>query len=269
MSLFIKPNSIETYLSGITRRLQPFYPDVKQSRDNPFLKDVIKGLKQQHNYAVLQKEPVTFKQLNMVARAYQKSQCINDALFLALLTTGFFGLLCLGELVDPNDPTLIDQQKTTCRNSISHNSDSVRFTLPASKTDKYFQGNHVLLCRNGHENDPVDAMNYYLSLRDAYFPDCKFLWLTAAGNPPTRRWFMKKFHLYFDARYGGHSLRAGGATLLAKKGVSFDLIQAIGRWSSDAFRIYVRQHPIIIHSSITSNIRRDAPPAQTELAAGY
>lgn len=67
MAQFIKPSSIETYLSGITYRLQPYFPDAKIVRDNVFLKNIIKGVKRMKNNPVSRKQPITFSQLNHIA----------------------------------------------------------------------------------------------------------------------------------------------------------------------------------------------------------
>jgi len=42
-------------------------------------------------------------------------------------------------------------------------------------------------------------------------------------------------------RYGGHSLRIGGATALAFCGADHSAIKSVGRWNSDAFERYVRE----------------------------
>ena len=39
--------------------------------------------------------------------------------------------------------------------------------------------------------------------------------------------------------YAGHSFRKGGATSLAAAGTPHHLIQALGRWSSDCYRLYI------------------------------
>ncbi|KAG2112218.1 uncharacterized protein F5147DRAFT_523484, partial [Suillus discolor] len=49
-------------------------------------------------------------------------------------------------------------------------------------------------------------------------------------------WFTTCFQCIFANRgFSGHSIRAGGATALALMGVSPDMIQGAGRWSSDEF----------------------------------
>ena len=40
--------------------------------------------------------------------------------------------------------------------------------------------------------------------------------------------------------YSGHSFRIGTATTAAQAGIEDSTIQMLGRWSSDAFRTYVR-----------------------------
>lgn len=253
MSKFVKPSSIDTYLSGIMYRLRPFFLDVKLARDNDFLKNVLWGIKRQHGSAVIRKQPITFDDLERIATIYHTKTGLDNHLFLALFTAGFFGLLRLGELTDANDPRLINRRKTIRRDSVTIDDNAVSFTLPSSKTDKFFQGNQILLRRNGCNNDPVKAFTTYLHQRDTFFPSTPWLWVTSWGEPPFRRWFLLHFHEHFDKNFGGHSLRSGGATLLAQKGVDFNLIQALGRWSSDAFRIYIRQHPLLVHEAVSQN----------------
>ncbi|KAG1865034.1 hypothetical protein DFJ58DRAFT_772079 [Suillus subalutaceus] len=43
----------------------------------------------------------------------------------------------------------------------------------------------------------------------------------------------------------GHSMRAGGATALAIARMTPNIIQAAGRWSSDEFQKYIRQHAFL------------------------
>ncbi|KAJ3964165.1 hypothetical protein EV361DRAFT_812507, partial [Lentinula raphanica] len=43
----------------------------------------------------------------------------------------------------------------------------------------------------------------------------------------------------------GHSLRAGGATFYARLGLSESVIMALGRWSSAAWKINIRDNPTV------------------------
>ena len=76
---------------------------------------------------------------------------------------------------------------------------------------------------------------------------------------PTQSWFINRLKALFpDDNVVGHSLRSGGATALALAGVPLERIQIIGRWSSEAFLIYIRQNPILLQSSITGHSAFDA-----------
>jgi len=46
-----------------------------------------------------------------------------------------------------------------------------------------------------------------------------------------------------------YSARAGGATFFTSLGLSEDIIQAIGRWSSKAWKIYIQDNPSVRPSS--------------------
>ena len=62
------------------------------------------------------------------------------------------------------------------------------------------------------------------------------------GSQPTRAWFDKKFFAILGHDYGGHSPCVGGETFYASLGLFEDIIQAIGRWSSTAWKIYIRDN---------------------------
>ena len=79
------------------------------------------------------------------------------------------------------------------------------------------------------------------------------LWLRANGTIPNRSFFIRKLRFFFDKDIGGQSMRAGGATFLAEKGTPPALIQARGRWSLDAFLIYIHKNPALLIDLITGH----------------
>ena len=58
-------------------------------------------------------------------------------------------------------------------------------------------------------------------------------------------WADLQFFALLDRRFGGHSARAGGVTFCAGLGVSESIIQALGQWSSEAWKIYIRENPSV------------------------
>ncbi|KAI0037693.1 hypothetical protein FA95DRAFT_1476687, partial [Auriscalpium vulgare] len=63
-----------------------------------------------------------------------------------------------------------------------------------------------------------------------------------------RSWFLRRLRKFFPNTIAGHSLRAGGATYFASAGWPDNRIQALGRWTSDTFRIYIRKNPVLLQA---------------------
>lgn len=152
----------------------------------------------------------------------------------------------LGELVWPDRRELRDYRKVTMRHSVKLFPTGFGFTLPGHKADRFFEGNEVLVNRVAGDDDPDAAFRAYLASRDARLALRPELWLEADGTIPTRSWFISRLRRHFGSNVSGHSLRAGGATALAAAGVPPHIIQAMGRWSSDTFQIYIRKHPAVL-----------------------
>jgi hypothetical protein len=92
----------------------------------------------------------------------------------------------------------------------------------------------------------VQLLKTYTSSRDALHGPRLALFLCEDGSLPSRSWFEKKFHSFLSHDFGGHSAaRAGGATYYASLGLSDSIIQALGRWSLSAWKIYIRDNPTI------------------------
>lgn len=151
---------------------------------------MLRGTKCLQGSPTIQKEPVNFDDLQAVVRIYNNQNNLDNRLFIALLTTGFFGLLRLEELTDSNNPCLIDRRKMIRHDSVTISPNNIHFLLPSSKTDHFFQGNHVLLCCNNCHNDPVITFSCYLEQRDKTFPSATWLWLMSQGEPLSQRWFL-------------------------------------------------------------------------------
>ena len=93
----------------------------------------------------------------------------------------------------------------------------------------------------------------YLHRCDQLFPYHPELWLTSSGFVPTYSWFVSRLQHTLGPDVGGHSIRSGGATALALAGVPDNIIQLLGRWSSDTVRIYIRLHPVLLHALLHSD----------------
>ena len=93
--------------------------------------------------------------------------------------------------------------------------------------------------------DPVLLLRAYVVRRDAFHGAKLPLFICRDGSLPTRSWFDSKFFSLLDRSFGGHSARAGGATFYSSLGLSEDIIQAIGQWTSQSWEIYIRDNPTV------------------------
>ena len=79
--------------------------------------------------AVKQKQPLSLDDLGQVLDYYATSTQHNDLLFVAMLLTGFFALMCLDELTFPDDKSLCNWWKITHRESVVVNAQFHEFLI--------------------------------------------------------------------------------------------------------------------------------------------
>ena len=243
MSHHIEPRSVSSYLSGICQQLEPYFEHVRASRHTPLVARTMTGCLRLFSSPTTRKRALTLSDL-----------ILDDLLFKAILLTGFFALMRLGELTFPNTKKLRNWRKVTKRSSVIVYADQYEFHLPSHKADRFFEGNRIIVKRQQYSDiNPLACFTDYLSSRDEAFPLSSPLWLTSRGTVPTRDFFISRLNRFFENDVAGQSMRAGGATSLAEHGVPPSLIQLIGRWSSDAFFIYIRKSPVLIQALLYSD----------------
>ena len=258
MSHYIKPKSVGSYLSGVCNQLESFFPEVRSNRRHWLVTKTLAGCRKMFPSVVSRKRPVTRTELATIVKSYDHSTSYDVALFLTILLTGFHGLMRLGELTWPDNKKLRDYRKIVMRSSVCVNPKSFQFTLAGHKADRLFEGSLILIQSTDVDDDAWAPFTKYLSLRDQRFPYRAELFLRENGTIPTRAWFLRILHQHLSGNIGGQSLRAGGATALAEAGIPPHLIQAIGRWSSEAFQIYIRRHPVLLAAFLYGSPSRAA-----------
>ena len=126
----------------------------------------------------------------------------------------------------------------------SHTSPSLlQIRIKMSTTDQFRHGTSVFLAASHNELCPVAAVLSYLADHPrGEGPLFQFV----DGSPLTRPKFVAEFQRALSAAgvqaemYTGHSFRIGAATTAAAKGVTDNIIKALGRWSSEAYQVYIR-----------------------------
>ena len=246
MSHHINPRSVNTYLSGISQQLEAHFPTVKEARNSTLVRRTFQGCMRMRGTATVRKRALTLDDLRLVINHYQDSTLHDDLLFIAMILTGFFGLLRLGELTFPDDVSLQNWKKVMRRNTVKIQDDFYEFILPGHKADRFFEGNKIIIPAHRFHLHPGLHFVKYINSRDTIHPVASPLWLTAAGAVPSRSFFITRLRLFFTRDIAGQSMRAGGATALAEHGVSPAIIQASGRWASEAFLVYIRKNPTLL-----------------------
>ena len=106
MSHHIEPCSVRSYLAGIVCELEPSYSFVRQNRYSPLVARTLKDSMRRFSNPVQQKSPLTRDDLKHVYNHLPRRLTHDNLLFLTMLLVGFFGLLCSGELVQPDITSL-------------------------------------------------------------------------------------------------------------------------------------------------------------------
>jgi hypothetical protein len=265
----ITPKSVDSYLSGICNQLESAFPDVRKVRASPLVKNTLKGARHLFGKGTKRKRPLSTTNLRTVERAVQAQPTIShdDKLFVGMLFSGFDGLLRLGELSWPDVVALRNWKKVVRRSSVKLTDSSFGFFLLGHKADKFFEGNQIIITsRADPELNTPAKFRRYLTSHDSLFPHHPALWVRENGSIPTRSWFIARIRAHFGKDIAGQSMRAGSATSLAEAGVPPHQIQAIGRWASNTFQIYIRKNPTVLQSMLFGRSAHDGPIHDTQLA---
>ena len=248
-------STIKSYLSGI-RHLY-----IVKGYPNPLvtifgeplhrLQLVLRGIQKSYSKSSL-RQPVTIHTLHKICTVLRNGFFGPhvDALMEAACTLAFFGFLRCGEFTT-NSPQFRPDDNL-CVNDISFLSSpdgtqEVLVNIKVSKTDPFRKGVSIRLFTTGAYLCPVSSLVRYMSVRNRF---------TCRPNDPffvlpdmtvlSRTKFLDLFHSACSAagissqHLTGHSFRLGAACSAAKANFPDYLIQALGRWRSDCYKLYIR-----------------------------
>ncbi|KAF9018995.1 hypothetical protein BDZ89DRAFT_928871, partial [Hymenopellis radicata] len=225
MSAHIEPRSVSAYLSGISNKLEPYFPEVRANRSSYLVKRTLAGCMKLHSKPVKRKLPLSRNHVLTAITSLTPSSTHDDILFVAMLCTGFAGLMRLGELAVPDDRNIRDYRKCSLRSSVIGIDGGYGLDLPYHKGDRFFEGNRIRIVRRGTFK-PAPVFERYVASRDNVSRMNPYLWITSKNTVPTRSWFMARLRqLEPNTQFAGQSMRAGGATAMAEDGSPPHLIQ--------------------------------------------
>ena len=224
-----KPQSIKFYLSAL-RMLHLEYNLPDPTADALNLRRLMRGIKRVHGTSSDSRLPITPSLLRSFASLLNLS--FPDHLtFWAAILLAFFAFLRSGELLSLH------------RSDLHRTTEGYQVHIRQSKTDPFRSGAVIRVLPSGDTSlCAVTALDSYLVARGSA-EGMLFRFQTAAF---TRQRLNSLIHDLASRcgvdprRYSSHSFRIGAASTAAAAGIPDWRIQALGRWSSDCYRRYIR-----------------------------
>ena len=242
------------YLTGARHFLRDLYPGFDNNRASPTVQATIRGSKKVRADPIRRKQPIRIEHLLSFVAAAHATGKFNDLLFATIMSCCFYGCHRSGELVLKTLKN-VDWRKIIKRSSLHFYPGYAGYRLPYHKTDPFFRGTDILFSSQDSA-DPITLLQEFVLRRDKVHGARRALFLREDGSHPTRAWFDAKLFSFVDRCFGGHSPRAGGATFFASLGLSESIIMALGRWSSEAWKIYIRDNPCVRAALQLAALRR-------------
>ena len=186
--------------------------------------------------------PITPPLLSILGRNLWNSSTKfpDKSMLWAAMLTAFYGFLQVSEYTSPRVGSY-DPNTTLCYRDVKILSPTtIQIHIKASKTDPFRLGVHIQLHSNNSSLCPIKALRHFL-----HFHPTKqgplFIWND--GRYLTRSSLaavLAKVKPENIENMSSHSFRIGAATTAAAAGHPRWLIQALGRWSSNCYRDYIR-----------------------------
>ena len=206
------------------------------------LQRLLRGIKRHQGSSLPQRQPVTADLMRIIQRSLDAHNSEHIMLW-AACCLGFFGFLRAGEFTvncafDPSIHLTVQDLQVDAEVHPS----SLRVRIKSSKTDPFRQGCFIYLGRGQAPLCPISAILTYLHQRG---PLSGPLFIDTHGQPLTRSRLSSFTQSVLQGagipgQFSGHSFRIGAATTAAQCGIPDHLIKTMGRWSSDAYQLYVR-----------------------------
>lgn len=216
-------------------------------KNNPcsdkFLNLIFEGGRRLLSKPINKKEPITPDILRSIVLRFGDPNDLRKLRIVALFLLGFSGFLRYSELANIK------------MSNIEFFDSYVKVTIEKSKTDIYRRGHSVIIASTGTDMCPVVWLKKYITLANLDLNSDSYIFraLSFFKSQGIHRLCRMNIPLSYTrareilleslaeigldkSKFGLHSLRSGGASSAANRGVSDRLLKAHGRWASDKAR---------------------------------
>ena len=252
--------TIKGYLSGIQFHLSINGSPIRIADMSPLFY-TLRGIRrrQGNHFRRLRRSPITINMLSTLHAASGRytSSRQDSFMWCAASSIAFYGLLRCSEYT-ASSARFFDASVTLCFSDISFNEagNIMSIRIKASKTDPFRVGCSIRIGASARSTCAIRAMQRYIAGITAQAGP---LFRFSSGEYLTRHHMSQFLAASFPGRMdiSTHSFRIGGASAAASAGCSDHQIQALGRWRSDAFLVYLRysEQDILQLSSALSSAR--------------
>lgn len=264
----VRPSTVRKYVTALnTAHELAGQPMPTRGQDHPLVERLFRGIKRRHEQQAQSSKrrrlPIDTELLRRIRTVLPLATDSNARMLYAAMCTGTCALLRCAEfahdaskshyrVLQLGDLSLVcSDGATRLAHTVAGSGGALpagvrvrhaRLFLAASKTDPFRQGVSVLLAAPL----ALQALRRYLRAHPCpALPTAPLFAWAPSGLPLTNSDLVSCMRTCIaqlglpPGDYAGHSFRKGGATSLAAAGAPHHLIQALGRWSSDCYRLYI------------------------------
>ena len=241
-----KSTTVKSYVSAIKAILARIHIDVNE--DRCLLKSLTRACKITKDTVTL-RFPIQKGMLRILMKYTTQhfdsiGQLYLKTMYLALLSTMYYGLFRIGELTDSQHTV------KACDVQIGINKNKMLFILRSSKTHgKESQPQIIKISSNGQQHGkscPFQLLNNYIDMRPLYVDSSENFFVFLDGSlvhPQHFRDFLNtilELAGYDTSVYLSHSIRGGQSCDLFELGFLVETIKKLGRWKSNAVYAYLK-----------------------------
>lgn len=220
--------------------------------DSPIVQQIVLSHRRSLHKPPVQKEPLSLEQVKIIVQEFASPDSSLIQLRTACYITLQFSLLFRHDEMAQIKANHLE---------LLPNDLGLSIFIPRSKTDCFRDGDKTYLSTTGKDYCPVRILQRYMAEANIEIGDDSYLFSPLSYHASSNSYkpitskalsYSRCREMFLDAlkqinvtcthKYGLHSLRSGGASQLAKKGVSDELIMIQGRWkTSQSKNRYVKR----------------------------